>query len=135
MFFSFELAPVEGGYSKESRIDFIKNLEEYSNDIGGYFLDGFHSNGETACDLKIDKVKEILSECLRLLPADKLKIMVGAYDPIVIIELIMMKIDVFDTSYVYLATSKMRAITFSCDPNDNKKSTFDINLADARSVL
>lgn len=130
----FQIAPVEGGYSAELRKDFIKSLEEYSDKIGGYFLDGFHNNGETASNLGIEKVKGVLSESLKLLPHDKLKIMVGAYDPISMIELICLNVDIFDTSYIYLKTSKNRAITFSYDHNGDKECSFYIDLGDARWV-
>lgn len=130
------LAPIEGGYSVDFRKEYIKNMENYVNSIGGYFIDGFHNNGETAIKLNVDKIKEILGECSKLLPEDKLKIMLGAYDPVSVVEFIMLGIDVFDTSYVYVMTSRNRALIFSYDEHDkNKNLGFNINLADEKQVI
>lgn len=133
------IAPVEGAFNDDYRQRSIKLLNEFTNQeiIGGYFLDGFHSNGETAKELDALKVCEIVEKCTAQLPADKLKIMHGAYSPALVIQLIQLGVDVFDTTYAYLATSMNQALTFTFDVNrcsDELDSTFAIDLSDTMYV-
>lgn len=134
------IAPVEGGFSDEYRQRSIKLLNEFPNQeiIGGYFLDGFHSNGESAKELDALKVCEIVKKCTTQLPTDKLKTMDGAYSPALVIQLIQLGVDVFDTTYAYLATSMNQALTFTFDVHrcsDELDSTFAIDLSDTMYVV
>lgn len=101
---------------------FIRDLESYEDQIDGYFLDGFHSGGETATNVTADSVKEIVTKCISLVKEDKLRCMVGAYSPLLIAQMVQLGIDVFDTSYAYLATINDRALIFNFDANDAAKS-------------
>lgn len=110
-------------------------LNEYDDQeiIGGYFLDGFHSSGETAKQLDASKVCEIVEKCNDQLPTNKLKVMFGAYSPALVIQLIQLGVDLFDTTYAYLATSTNQALTFSFDLHrcgSNQESEFAIDLSD-----
>lgn len=131
-------APVEGGYSQQYRKEAAKLLNAYEKQdtIGGYFFDGFHLNSESAGDVDPDKVCEIVKCCSDLLPDAKIKVMLGAYTPAVIIRLIRMGVDVFDTTYAYLATSKHRAVTFSFDLDASEAADsaahFAIDLSDTQ---
>lgn len=130
------IAPIEGGYHDDYRQRSIKLLNEFANQglIGGYFLDGFHGNGESAKQLNASKVCEIVEKCIAQLPADKLKIMFGAYSPALVIQLIQLGVDIFDTTYAFLATSMNQALTFTFDVNRNSNvldSPFAIDLTDS----
>lgn len=130
------IAPVEGGYDEDYRQRSIKLLNEYENQeiIGGYLLDGFHSCGETAKTLDPLKVCAIVEKCQAQLPAKKLKTMFGAYSPALVIQLIQLGVDVFDTTYAYLATSTNQALTFTFDVNgsvNDVDSSFAIDLSDS----
>lgn len=103
--------------------------------VGGYFLDGFHSNGKTAALLNLTEVKPIVSRCLELLPTDKLRIMFGAYSPLATLELIALGIDLFDNSYAYVATINNCALTFSSDVNAKGDTPYDLDLADEKLVI
>lgn len=109
-------------------------LNAYENQeiIGGYFLDGFHSNGDTAEQVDSNKVCDIVERCNALLPTNKLKVMLGAYSPALIIKLVQLGVDVFDTTYAYLITSANQALTFNFDLNENfeQVSQFVIDLSD-----
>lgn len=134
-FIYFFSAPIEGGYNEDYRQRSIKLLNDFKNQemIGGYFLDGFHSNGETAKKLDALKVCEIVEKCVVQLPANKLKIMLGAYSPALVIQLIQLGVDVFDTTYAYLAASINQALTFTFDVNhcaNDQNSSFAIDLSD-----
>lgn len=107
------------------------NAYEDQGIIGGYFLDGFHSNGESAKQIDTPKVCEIVQKCTTLLPSNKLKIMFGAYSPTSVIQFIQLGVDVFDSTYVYLATSTNQALTFSFDVNTaGQDKQFAIDLSD-----
>lgn len=125
-------APIEGGYNQLAREDYIKYLHDYESKIGGYFLDGFHSGGDSASNLDAEKVKEIVSKCTPLLKEDKMRCMLGAYSPLLITELVRLGIDVFDTSFAYLATQNNQALVFNFDPKEtaNTPKKLYIDLSD-----
>lgn len=129
----FILAPIEGGYSMKYREEFIKELLVYDSDIDGYFLDGLHNNGTSATSLQIDNIKDIVHRCNELLPVDKFKVMFGSYNPVVMLQLIQLGVDVFDSSYCYLATKHNCALTFNFDSSATVETNkFDMDLSDPR---
>lgn len=58
--------------------------------------------------------------------------MLGAYSPSIIVRLVKLGIDVFDTTYAYLATTSNQALTFNFDINvlGQKDCKFCIDLTD-----
>lgn len=57
--------------------------------------------------------------------------MFGAYSPTSVIQFIQLGVDVFDSTYVYLATSTNQALTFSFDVNTaGQDKQFAIDLSD-----
>lgn len=98
-------------------------------EVDGYFLDGFHSNGVSAVQCRIDGIRPIVNRCMELLPAEKMKMMLGAYSPLTMLHLISMGVDVFDNSYAYLSSLNNCALTFSLAP-ESVSSIFDIDLSD-----
>lgn len=100
----------------------------------GYFFDGFHNNGTTPLSIDSDNVKEIVSQCINLLPSEKPKMMLGSYNPLFVLEMIRLGVDIFDNSYVYLMTSKNYALTFNFNdvpPVNDEESTFYIDLSNS----
>lgn len=101
-------------------------------EVSGYFLDGFHNNGASATTLTMTELGPIVGRCMELLPGEKMKMMLGAYSPITIVELCRLGVDVFDNSYAYLASVHCVALTFSfCagDENVEKHPPFDMDLS------
>lgn len=93
-------------------------------------MDGFHNNGSTAVDLKFGAIKSIVSRCTELLPGDKVRLMLGAYNPCTILELINVGIDVFDNSYAFLATTNRCALSFNYDVKQSDHiNSFDMDLS------
>lgn len=123
------LAPIEGGFNVLSRETMIRHMQQ--PEVGGYFLDGFHTNGSTATTLQIDTIETIVKRCMELLPANKLKIMMGAYTPVTTLQLIQLGIDLFDNSYAYLATKNDCALTFR-HSLDDESSTYDLDVSDEK---
>lgn len=129
------IAPVEGGYSQPYRKESIKLLNAYEKQdtIGGYFLDGFHLNSDSASDIDTEKLCEIVKYCNDSLAEEKIKVMLGAYTPAMIIRLVRLGVDLFDTTYAYLTTTKQRALTFNFDIDSNHEvDNFAIDLSDTR---
>lgn len=53
-----------------------------------------------------------------LLPVEKLKVSMGCWNPLTVLDLVELGIDVFDTSYPYVITENLEALTFLCDHQD-----------------
>lgn len=123
----FFTAPIEGGYNVKSRELMIANMLQ--PEVDGYFLDGFHSNGVRATSICIDGIRCIISRCMELLPAEKMKMMLGAYNPLTTLQLISMGVDVFDNSYTYLSSINNCALTFSFKA-ESVSTTVDMDLSD-----
>ncbi|XP_055840503.1 queuine tRNA-ribosyltransferase accessory subunit 2 [Episyrphus balteatus] len=111
-------APVVGGFNKFSRSLSIKKIKEKPQ-VAGYVLDGFHNNGLSATTVSCTSLLEIVQHCVSELDVDKPKMVMGAYTPLVVAELVRLGVDIFDTSYAYEATSNFKALIF----NFNKENT------------
>lgn len=127
----FMIASVEGGFNEWERNKMTEQLKNNAEDIDGYFIDGLHRNGPEATTLNVTSLKHIIDYTLSRLPADKLKLMLGAYLPHVTLELILMGIDLFDSSYVNLVTNCNRALTFNFDLNCGTRKAPELNLMDS----
>lgn len=106
------LAPVVGGFNKFSRSLCIKKLKEKPQ-IAGYVLDGFHNSGLSASTINCESLLDIVRHCVNELDDDKPKMMMGAYTPLVVAELVRQGVDIFDTSYAYAATINFKALVFN----------------------
>lgn len=114
---SMLIGPIVGGYSLPYRENSIKNILKHSENIGGFIYEGLHPNGSEAFDLEWDEVKKVIVHCQERLPVEKMKLMLGAYDPIVVLELVKLGVDVFDSSFPYIQAINNIAITFNFDVN------------------
>ncbi|XP_055386072.1 queuine tRNA-ribosyltransferase accessory subunit 2 [Condylostylus longicornis] len=121
------IAPIVGGYCKKSRISSIKAVKEFSDIFGGYSLNGFHNNGSSILDVQPESIVDIVSESVKEINDEKVKFMQGAYDPVTILDLVNLGIDIFDTSYPYLVTENFNALSFDFNFNEKIRNTFYIN--------
>jgi queuine tRNA-ribosyltransferase accessory subunit len=112
---SMMMATISGGYNLLWREKSAMFYKEYEQDVDGFVVDGLHCNGVEASMLNRAAVQEVVGHTLKLLPCDKMKVMLGAYNPLMVLEMIKLGIDVFDSSYVYLCSMQNRALTFSFD--------------------
>ncbi|XP_017462488.1 PREDICTED: queuine tRNA-ribosyltransferase subunit QTRTD1 homolog [Rhagoletis zephyria] len=123
---NFTLVPIVGGYSIFARSDSIKHAKaKGANATGGYIFEGFHNYGLSATQIDASQLITVMTHCLKELPADKPKMLPGAYTPPVILELISLGVDIFDTSYAYCATTNFKAFTFSLDITDENSAIMD----------
>merc|ERR1712079_900208 len=105
------IGALQGGYDKAVREKEAKLLSTVPLD--GYFLDGFHNNGESALEMEIDEVIEILKESvLPNIKEEKPRFFFGMCDPKTILLLIEQGVDFFETSYVYKQTDLGHALSF-----------------------
>ena len=107
------IGTIEGGYSEHERRKSVEHMKQHDEKIIGYFIDGLHRNGHDATSLDSTKVNEIVNYTLSRLPQDKIKIMLGAFLPNQVLELVSLGIDVFDSSFAILVTKMNRALTFN----------------------
>lgn len=131
---SFLLGPVEGGFDLIAREESVKLLSEM--DLPGYVIDGIHQNGPAVQDFAFTDVKEIIQHTINLLPAEKLKVSMGCWNPLVVLELIESGIDIFDTSYPYVLTESSKALTliYNNDKEDKQQNKAIISIADKSYV-
>ena len=105
------IGALQGGFDKTLREKEAKLLSTLPLD--GYFLDGFHSNGDSALEMEIDQVIEILKESvIPNIKEDKPRCFFGMCDPKTILLLIEQGVDFFETSYVYKQTDLGHALCF-----------------------
>lgn len=84
-------------------------------------------------ELDSEKVKKVVKKCQELLPEEKLKMMLGAYSPSLILKLTQLGVDLFDNTYAYLATKRSAALTFNFDINaKGHDNNYEIDLTDPR---
>lgn len=63
-----------------------------------------------------------------------MRVVHGCYNPVTIINLVKLGIDLFDTSYCHLATERSAALTFSLE--DNRGETeYEINLRQEKYLI
>ena len=81
--------------------------------MDGYFIDGFHTNGQDG--LKVDVSNDlapILKDAFLVLHSDKPRLYLGMCDPMMVLELVSLGIDMFETSFAYHATVNGQALDF-----------------------
>lgn len=67
-----------------------------------------------------------------LLPPEKLKVSVGCWNPLAVLDLVELGTDIFDTSYPYIITENLRALTFLCDHDDCNNVGHTISFTEER---
>ncbi|KAG7187650.1 hypothetical protein KM043_016708 [Ampulex compressa] len=107
------LGAVEGGYNLEARQLSINYLKD--KPLQGYVIDGLHENGAVARDIPFAQIREIVQHTIELLPAEKLRVSMGSWNPVTVLGLINLGVDIFDTTYAYIATEKTEALNFLCN--------------------
>ncbi|XP_078043061.1 queuine tRNA-ribosyltransferase accessory subunit 2 [Augochlora pura] len=107
------LAGVEGGYDMDARLESINYIKD--KPVDGYVIDGLHNNGPDVQNISAETVKEIIKKTISMLPNEKLKVSMGCWNPLTVLNLVELGVDVFDTSYPYVAAENAEALTFLCD--------------------
>lgn len=127
-------APLVGGFCKITRSECVKLMKPNFDDVDGFTIDGLHNNGSPASKIDLTALKEIVSHTLdELAEKDKPIVMAGAYSPLAVLEMVKLGVDVFDSSYVYIASKNFKALTFNFDLSSKAKvSQFLLDLSDPK---
>ncbi|XP_011495304.1 PREDICTED: queuine tRNA-ribosyltransferase subunit QTRTD1 homolog isoform X2 [Ceratosolen solmsi marchali] len=120
------LAPIEGGYNLQAREKCIKYMKD--KPILGYIIDGLHKNGIDTQNIYFDEIKHVIQHSLNLLPGNKLRIMLGCWNPSAVLDLINLGVDVFDSTYPFMMTEEKKALLFSCTSCTHQEQQF-VNLS------
>ncbi|XP_011873199.1 PREDICTED: queuine tRNA-ribosyltransferase subunit QTRTD1 homolog isoform X2 [Vollenhovia emeryi] len=124
------LGPVEGGYNLQAREESIDYLKD--KPLAGFVIDGLHNNGPSVQNISSEQVKQVVRHTVNLLPADKMKVSLGCWNPATILDLIELGVDVFDSSYPYVITEQTQALTFMCDHDTCEHNQYAMSLAEKR---
>lgn len=128
---SMFIGTVEGGYLEAYRERSIKELLKYE-EIQGFLIDGLHTNGPEVSKIKTESIKKIVEDSISLLPTEKVKIMLGSYSPVVVLEMIKLGVDIFDSTFPYLSTVSNKALTFNFKLEERSSNDFDLDLTDVK---
>lgn len=66
-----------------------------------------------------------------MLPTDKIRASMGCWNPVTVLDLIELGVDVFDSSYPYVITEQSQALVFMCD-DDICNNQCVVSVADKR---
>ncbi|KAL2713264.1 queuine tRNA-ribosyltransferase subunit QTRTD1 [Vespula squamosa] len=124
------LGAVEGGYNlkiREESVEYLKNKP-----LAGYVIDGLHDNGPDVRNIKWKQIENVIQHTIKLLPADKLRVSLGCWNPLIILELINLGIDIFDSTYPYVVTDHSEALTFLCDHDNCKNINHILKISEKR---
>ncbi|KOC64082.1 Queuine tRNA-ribosyltransferase subunit QTRTD1 like protein [Habropoda laboriosa] len=124
------LGAIAGGYDIPARTVSINYLKNKS--LIGYVIDGLHNNGPDVVNIPSVQIKAVVEHTMNLLPADKLKVSMGSWNPLTVLNLVELGIDVFDTSYPYVITENLQALTFLCDRDNCNNVGHVISLEEER---
>ncbi|XP_067009590.2 queuine tRNA-ribosyltransferase accessory subunit 2 [Anabrus simplex] len=118
------LGVVEGGYSDFTRKACAKEISQ--SPVSGFVIDGLHCNGPEVENLSFEDVKTVIENTLKYLPEDKFRVVQGCWNPEVVLDLVELGIDVFDSSYPFVVSERGSALVFPnhiCGKEMNEIST------------
>lgn len=95
-------------------------------------IDGLHHNGVEAAFLNKDNARDIISHCIKQLPEEKPRFMLGAYNPLMVLESVALGIDVFDSTYPCLQVKHNFALTFNFNLDKETTEPFQKDLSDIK---
>ncbi|KAF5296569.1 hypothetical protein FQA39_LY12487 [Lamprigera yunnana] len=127
---AFVMGAIAGGYSIKARKECMDAVCE-NQEINGYLIDGLHNNGPEVEFLSIDEIKPVVEYIVEQLPHSKLKAVHGCWNPVTILRLIQLGVDLFDTSYCHIATERSCALVFSFNLAHQEES-FELNLRETQ---
>ena len=116
-------APITGGYNTYNRSQSIKHIKEKGSDlVGGYIFEGFHNYGLTASEVTSEQIMPIMTHCLKELDNNKPLMMPGSFTPVIMLKLIQLGVDIFDSSYAYCAAVNFKALSFNYNTSAESKT-------------
>ncbi|KAK8723617.1 hypothetical protein OTU49_011465 [Cherax quadricarinatus] len=108
-------APLLGGRSEKARNGWSKSLMSTTVDksaISGYTIVGLHTNGPEVEDLQPVNVSNIVKASLEPLAAELPRQTAGMWNPLTVLQLAHLGVDIFDSTFPFLVTERRGALTF-----------------------
>lgn len=124
------LGAIEGGYNIEARKDSIEDVKDQPLD--GYIIDGLHTNGPDVQNITLEQIEQVITYTIKSLPPEKLKVSLGCWNPVTVLELVNLGVDVFDTTYAFIATENSQALIFLCDHESCSNKEHVLSVAEER---
>ncbi|XP_011265335.3 queuine tRNA-ribosyltransferase accessory subunit 2 isoform X1 [Camponotus floridanus] len=124
------LGSVEGGYNLETREESIDYLKD--KPLAGFVIDGLHNNGPSVQNISTEQIKQVVQHTINLLPTDKIRVSMGCWNPVTVLDLVELGVDVFDSSYPYIITEQSQALTFMCNHDICQNDQYRISVAEER---
>lgn len=123
-------ASVEGGLVEDERVRCAKAVA--SRPLAtGFVIEGFYNYGNACEQWNLDEDRALLQKTLACLPSVKPRVMMGPHNPLRIIQLVLMGVDMFDCSYAYCVTERGAALVFPYDEAStrvNAQDGYEINV-------
>ncbi|XP_071517072.1 queuine tRNA-ribosyltransferase accessory subunit 2 [Panulirus ornatus] len=110
--------PLLGGHSERDRANWSKSLTEGMVDnslISGYMLLGLHNNGPAAEKLEPKLLHNLVKASLEPLPQELPRQAAGMWNPLTVLKLAELGVDLFDSTFPFLVTERRGALTFPFD--------------------
>ncbi|KAI0231930.1 Queuine tRNA-ribosyltransferase accessory subunit 2 [Lamellibrachia satsuma] len=120
---------LEGGFQKTDRVYSAK--ETAKRPVAGFCIEGFNNFGPSAESFQVSDVRHLIEDMVMELPADKPRMMPGVLTPDDILDAVNAGVDIFDTTYPYLATSQGRALTFDFSLGKDSTEQKEASLTDS----
>ncbi|GAB1606964.1 queuine tRNA-ribosyltransferase accessory subunit 2-like [Argonauta hians] len=117
---------VEGGFLKNERERSAKNTA--TRPVQGFVIEGFHRSGATSENVPTEKMTEVLQHVISNLPEDKPRLMQSVWSPLKVLEAVQQGIDIFDSSYPYVATERGAALVFDFVSSKSLEQTSNTTL-------
>ncbi|KAH0946504.1 hypothetical protein HN011_003238 [Eciton burchellii] len=124
------LGSIEGGYNLQAREEFISYLKD--KPLTGFVIDGLHNNGPEVQDISSEQVKQVIKHTINLLPVDKVKASMGCWNPVTVLDLVELGVDIFDSSYPYIITEQSQALIFLCDHDVCANDSYTMSIKEER---
>ncbi|RZF48119.1 hypothetical protein LSTR_LSTR002185 [Laodelphax striatellus] len=117
---------IEGGHNLIYKEKIISHLLGNPN-VCGFVISGLHSNGPDVEKLCFSSIESVVHQTLKLLPDDRVKVIHGCFRPEVVVRLIELGIDIFDSSLVDIVTNRGSAFVFGWEAVDKKTTMVNGN--------
>ncbi|CAG9824141.1 unnamed protein product [Phaedon cochleariae] len=128
---TFVICPIAGGYCLNAREKCLKALLADQDELNGFLVDGLHNNGPEVEFLPFEEVRGVVEFTIKNIPPDKLCSMQGCWNPLNVLKLVQLGVDMFDTSYCRILTERSAALTFSMEEEEGSES-YEINLRQSK---
>lgn len=131
---------IEGGFDAKLRDLSAKQTSE--RPVDGFLIDGFHTNGPASGELNWSEAQPLIQSILKVLPESKPRLYQGSCSPKMVLDLVEIGIDIFESSYVFHETEAGHGLTFTntltpkvspdadCDASSTDKGVAFIDLKD-----